>query len=79
MLNFQGIQFSRVVTSLENLIAAKNFVSENFHVRKWREQFRGTRKISVSADIKDIWEAAVGEHLCVRWSLTIQGTGTLRQ
>ena len=54
-----------MVTSLENLNAAKNFVSEKFHVRKWREQFRGTRKISVSADIiyKDIWEAAVGKTL----------------
>ena len=49
-----------MVTSLENLNAAKNFVCENFHVRKWRVQFSGTRKISVSADIKDIWEAAVG-------------------
>ena len=52
-----------MVTSLENLNAAKNFVSKNFYVRKWREQFRGTRKISVSVDIKDIWEAAVGETL----------------
>ena len=52
-----------MVTSLENLNAAKNFVCENFHVQKWREQFRGTRKISVSADIKDIWEAVVGETL----------------
>ena len=52
-----------MVTSLKNLNATKNFDSENFNVRKWREQFRGTRKISVSADIKDIWEAAVGETL----------------
>ena len=63
VLNFQGILFLRVVTSLENLNAAKNFVSENFHVRKWREQFAVPERSLYPRISKDIWEDAVGETL----------------